>query len=119
MTPNQERALAALLSCPTVRDAAEAAGLTESTLRRYRQNPEFAAEYKKRCAAMLESATDKAKSSLPPAVERLSSIVMDDGQQPREQIAAARAVLEYGLRLVEANDFEQRLRALEERSAEQ
>ena len=30
--------------------------------------------------------------------------------------AAARAVLEYGLRLVEANDFEQRLRALEERS---
>lgn len=31
-------------------------------------------------------------------------------------IAAARAVLEYGLRLIEANDFEQRLRALEERS---
>lgn len=30
-------------------------------------------------------------------------------------IAIKGAVLEYGLRLIEANDFEQRLRALEER----
>ena len=36
-------------------------------------------------------------------------------KQPREQIAAARAVCEYSLRLNEAVDIEQRLRALEER----
>nr|DAH79315.1 MAG TPA: hypothetical protein [Caudoviricetes sp.] len=74
------------------------------------------AEYRKRCNESLETACVKAKSALLPAVERLSRIAQDDKQQPREQIAAARAVLEYGLRLVEANDFEQRLRALEERS---
>lgn len=64
---------------------------------------------------MLEQATDRAKQTLPPAVERLALIVSDDSAPAQQQIAAARAVLEYGLRLIEANDFEQRLRALEER----
>ena len=64
---------------------------------------------------MLEQATDRAKQTLHPAVERLALIVSDDSAPAQQQIAAARAVLEYGLRLIEANDFEQRLRALEER----
>ena len=71
------------------------------------------AEYERRCAEMLETATDNAKAAMPPAIDRLRGIIDDD--QPQQHIAAARAVLEYGLRLVEANDFEQRLRALEER----
>ena len=65
---------------------------------------------------MLETATDNAKAAMPPAIDRLRGIIDDDQQQSQQHIAAARAVLEYGLRLVEANDFEQRLRALEERS---
>lgn len=116
MTPKQEKALAALISCPTAKAAARTAGLSESALRRYRQDPKFAAEYKRRCAELLETACTKAKSALPPAIERLNAIVQDDTQQPREQIAAARAVCEYSLRLNEAVDIEQRLRALEERS---
>ena len=116
MTPKQEKALAALISCPTAKAAARTAGLSESALRRYRQDPEFAAEYKRRCAELLETATDNAKAAMPPAIDRLRGIIDDDQQQPQQHIAAARAVLEYGLRLVEANDFEQRLRALEERS---
>lgn len=91
------------------------AGLDESTIRRYRQDPAFVAEYRRRCAELLETATDKAKAAMPPAIDRLRGIVGDDQQQPQQQIAAARAVLEYGLRLVETTDFEQRLRALEER----
>ena len=101
--------MAALLTCPTVKAAARAAGLDESTIRRYRQDPAFMAEYERRCAEMLEAA-------MTPAIDRLRGIIDDDQQQPQQHIAAARAVLEYGLRLVEANDFDQRLRALEERS---
>ena len=105
-----------MLTCPTVKAAARAAGLDESTIRRYRQDPAFMAESERRCAEMLETATDNAKAAMPPAIDRLRGIIDDDQQQPQQHIAAARAVLEYGLRLVEANDFEQRLRALEERS---
>lgn len=100
--------------CPTARAAAKAAGIDERTLRRYWKDPAFLAEYRKRCTSMLEEATSKAKSALPLAVERLVVIVSDDTQQPQQQIAAARAVLEYGLRLIEANDFESRLQTLEE-----
>lgn len=116
MTPKQERALAALISCPTARAAAKAAGLSESALRRYKQDPVFQAEYRRRCNELLEAACTKAKSALPPAIDRLRGIIDDDQQQPREQIAAARAVCEYSLRLIEVVDIEQRLRALEERS---
>lgn len=115
MTPKQERALAALVLCPTARAAAQAAGLAESTLRRYKQDPAFMAEYKRRCNESLETACAKAKSALPPAIERLAAIAQDDTQQPREQIAACRALCEYSLRLNEAVDIEQRLLALEER----
>lgn len=66
---------------------------------------------------MLEQATDRAKQTLPPAVERLSLIVSDDSAPAQQQIAAARAVLEFGLKLIEATDVERRLRELEERSA--
>lgn len=57
MTPKQERALAALVLCPTAREAAKAAGLSESTLRRYKQDPTFLEEYRKRCNESLEAAS--------------------------------------------------------------
>lgn len=118
MTPRQTKALAALLSCPTAKAAAQMAGIDDRTLRRYLQDPEFAAEYRKRCAEMLENATNRAKAALPPAIERLNSILQDDDQPAQQQIAAARALCEYTLRLVETVDIEQRLRALEERGLE-
>lgn len=93
MTPKQERALAALISCPTARAAAKAAGLSESALRRYKQDPVFQAEYSKRCNELLEAACTKAKSVLPPA------IVQDDTQQPREHSHAG------GLDYVPYNDY--------------
>ena len=55
------------------------------------------AEYERRCAEMLETATDNAKAAMPPAIDRLRGIIDDDQQQPQQHIAAARAVLEYGL----------------------
>ena len=94
MTPKKERALLALLSCPTAREAARVAGIHESTLRTYWKDPAFVQAYRERCADMLQDATNKAKQTLPPAVERLALIVSDDSAPAQQQIAAARAVLE-------------------------
>lgn len=118
ITLKQEKALTALLTCPTARAAAKAAGIDERTLRRYWQDPEFLAEYRRRCAELLDTATDRAKAAVVPAVERLAGIIADDKQQPQTHIAACRAMIEYTLRLYEASDVEHRLRELEERSAE-
>lgn len=45
MTPKKERALLALLSCPTAREAARVAGIHESTLRTYWKDPAFVQAY--------------------------------------------------------------------------
>ena len=114
MTPKKEKALAALLTSPTVKAAAQETGVESRTMRLYLKDPEFLAEYKRRCSSLLEDATNKAKAALPPAIERLSSIVMDDAQPTQYQIAACRALCEYSLRMTEVVDYEQRLQALED-----
>lgn len=114
MTPKKEKALAALLTSPTVKAAAQETGVGSRTMRLYLKDPEFLAEYKRRCSSLLEEATNKAKAALPPAIERLSSIVMDDAQPTQYQIAACRALCEYSLRMTEVVDYEQRLQALED-----
>ena len=80
-------------------------------MRLYLKDPEFLAEYKRRCSSLLEDATNKAFKSSPcrPAIERLSSIVMDDAQPTQYQIAACRALCEYSLRMTEVVDHEQAL----------
>ena len=110
MTPKKEKALAALLTSPTVKAAAQETGVGSRTMRLYLKDPEFLAEYKKRCSSLLEDATNKAKAALPPAIERLSSIIMDDAQPTQYQIA----LCEYSLRMTEVVDYEQRLQALED-----
>lgn len=61
MTPKKEKALAALLTSPTVKAAAQETGVGSRTMRLYLKDPEFLAEYKKRCSSLLEDATNKAK----------------------------------------------------------
>ena len=103
MTPKKEKALAALLTSPTVKAAAQETGVGSRTMRLYLKDPEFLAEYKKRCSSLLEDATNKAKAALPPAIE-----------PTQYQIAACRALCEYSLRMTEVVDYEQRLQALED-----
>ena len=62
MTPKKEKALAALLTSPTVKAAAQETGVGSRTMRLYLKDPEFLAEYKKRCSSLLEDATNKAKA---------------------------------------------------------
>lgn len=65
MTPKKEKALAALLAAPTVKAAAQAAGITDSAYRRYKKDPEFMQEYRRRCTEMLDNATSSAKAAFP------------------------------------------------------
>lgn len=118
MNPRKTRALAALLSCPTARAAAKECGISESTMRIYQKDAEFAEAYRRRCAELLNEAADRAKTAVVPAVERLSAIIADDRQQPQIHVSACRVLIEYSLRLVEATDIENRLRELEMRCDE-
>lgn len=113
MTPNKEKALAALLTQPTQEMAAAEAGIDPRTLRRYLADPEFQAEYKKAFSGLVTEATRQAQQSLSAALSTLREILEDSSQAATARIQASRSLLEYGLRLTEITDILRDLEAAE------
>ena len=118
LTAKQRRAIDALLTCRTQTEAAQKAGISRQTLRKYRKNPEFEAEYNKAARGVLEDAKTQAAAGLGPAVDALIKIVIDDEAQDTARVSAAKAVLEYSLRLCDYVDIARRLEKLEQYAQE-
>lgn len=114
MTNRQQKALAALIRSPTVEEAAQAAGIGYSTLRRWlSEDDDFRQAYQKELAGLVSDAAAQAKQSLSPALSTLREIVEDQYVPAAARVSAARALLDYGLRLTEIIDIIPRLEALE------
>ena len=113
MTTRQKKALSALLTHSTHKEAARAVGLSDRQLRAYLQDPDFKMEYRKRLDMILDEATAAAKQAMTPAVSTLVEIATDKGKSDTVRIMAARSVLDAGLRMHDAVDVSDRLQALE------
>ncbi|WP_298023510.1 hypothetical protein [uncultured Dysosmobacter sp.] len=113
MTPNKERAIAALITYPTRKEAAAAVGITPRTLQDYFKDPEFLERYKAAFGDMVQDATRQAQQAINPALSALREILEDKDEQSKDRISAARAALEYALRLTEQADILDQLRELE------
>ena len=113
MTTRQTKAIAALVSEPTKKAAAEKAGISESTLRSYLADPDFQKAYKAAFADLVSDATKQAQRSLSPALKTLREIVEDAEETATARISAARSLLEYGLKLTEINDILRDLEGME------
>lgn len=113
ITPRKEKALQALLVCRTRAEAAQRAGIGESTLRGYMKEPEFLDRYKKAFGDMVRDATRQAQQTLSPALSTLREIMEDKDEQAQYRITAARSILEYSLKLCEQTDILEQLRELE------
>lgn len=105
MTPSQNKALQALLTCSTKKEAADVAGITDRTLRTYLADPVFQAEYRKAVGELVDEATRQAQKALTPAITALRCIVEDETEKSGNRISAARTLLEFGLKLTEFNDI--------------
>lgn len=113
MTPNQTKALQALLTQPTKAAAASAAGISERTLRLYLADPDFIKEYTAAFSHLVDEATRQAQQSLNPAISTLREICENHEESSSARISAARSLLEYGLRLTEITDIMRTLEAAE------
>lgn len=113
ITPKQNKALQCLLTEPTKKAAAKAAGIDERTLRNYLATPEFEAEYNKAVSAFIVDATRQAQQALSPALSTLREIVVDKGENATTRVSAARSLLEYTLKLTERVDILNKIKELE------
>lgn len=118
LTPAEQRFLQCLLTYPTKTAAAQAAGISERSATRYLANEEFQGEYKRAFTELVTEATRQAQQALSPALSALRDIVEDTSESASSRIAAARSLLEYGVKLSELYDLTARIAALEKAAAD-
>jgi len=116
VTSKQEKAIIAL-NQPTTREAAEAAGVSEVTLWRWLQNPEFRASYMEVRRVAVQRAIARTQAATSEAVETLREVMNSQSAKGSERIAAAKAILDYAMKGIEFEDHEQRLEELEAKLA--
>jgi hypothetical protein len=109
----REQAITALLAEPTLSEAAVKCGVSESTLRRWVREPEFADSYRQARECMLEAAINKLHASACQAADVLREISTDKGATSSSRVSAARAILEITVKVQEFHELERRVEELE------
>lgn len=113
MKGNRNRVLQALMVSPTIKAAAEQAGVTEKTVYNYLHDTEFLREYQKISEQCIHTVTGQIVRKMTDAVTALYEIAIDQEAVPGARVQAARAILEYGQRFIELSDILPRIEALE------
>jgi hypothetical protein len=117
LSRKREQAIAALLSASTLVEAAKAAGIGDRTLWRWLQDPHFQTAYRQARRDAVGQAIARLQQVASTAVDTLESVMKSSAARDSARVAAARAVLELGVRAIELEDLEARLTALEQHLA--
>jgi hypothetical protein len=88
--------LQALLTCRTIREAAQAAKVSERVVYDYLKDPAFAVRYKAARDDVIRGVTNHLRERMNEAVTVIADIMNDTDNATKDRLAAARAVLEYG-----------------------
>jgi len=112
LSAKQEKAIVALLSNVTIKDAAQEAGVGESTLRRWLKDSDFLLFYREQRSRFLEGAVAGLQSAVADAVEALARN-LSCGDFAVE-VRAAQAIIDRALKAEETYNAIARIEALEE-----
>jgi hypothetical protein len=97
LTRKQEQALAALLECPSVEEAARTAGVGYSTLKRWLHDPDFAAAYRLARRELLDVSLGRIQAATGQAVDTLLAVAKDSAKDS-DRVRAAVALLNHAFR---------------------
>jgi hypothetical protein len=111
----QDLFLSALLTQPTIAQAARRAGISDATAGRWLKDPRFQIRYADAKRQAFAEVLDYLQHSMLAAVLTLRSVLFDAQAKPTTKVLAAGKLLELGLRAHEAYTVEARLAALERR----
>lgn len=110
----QEAVILALLETNTIAEAAQQTGLSESTIQRWMQLPQFRKAYRQAKRDMVEGATKKLLRTMGAAAIKLEKIMNDPSTPVGWQVSAATRILDRGRWAHENDDLAERIEALEE-----
>ena len=109
----QQAAIQALISNSGIKDAAHVCGIAEKTLRRWLKEEEFAAELRQAQQEISMRVTRAVIARAEGAAAVLDEIMNDKKTSPHARVAAARTLLENGLKAIETADILARIEELE------
>lgn len=113
LTRRQEAMIVALLAHPTLKDAAEAAGVSESTLWRLLQREDFQRHYREAQNTALNGALGTLQGAATEAINTLKKNLSCG--TPSAEVQAAKAILDFTFKAREQLDLEERVKTLEKR----
>jgi hypothetical protein len=109
----QQQAIAALLNCPTVVEAAKAVGVAEVTIHRWLTTPQFKEAFRKARAQIVDQAITKIQQAASEAVKTLQDIATDLDRKDSARVSAAKAILDHTLRATELENLASRIDRIE------
>lgn len=113
LSARHDRAIAALLSEPTVAKAAEACGVPLRTLQRWLERSDFKAALRDARREAFGQAIAMTVRYSPVAVQTLAKVLVDTGASASARVTAAATLLKFGRESIELDDVSERLGALE------
>jgi hypothetical protein len=114
LSPKQEEAIAALLSQPTIKQAAESVGMGERTLHRWLvEDHAFIAAYRQARRIVFAQAIAQTQRLLPVAINTLGKVMTDPDAPHTAKVAAATAVTRFSRESIELDDLAERIEAIE------
>lgn len=113
LTPRQHRAVAALLSCPTISEAAKTAQVSERTLYRWLVNQTFLAELHRQESELINNIARRLVSLADNALRTFQELLDDPQAGSSVRLRAAENVLTHLLRVRELATLEERVSLLE------
>lgn len=109
----QEQAIMALLTAPSMKQAAEQAGIGETTLFRWLQNDDFQEAYREARHKALGNTIARLQQVSQQAVNTLQEVMIDETATSNSRVSAAKAVLELAFKAYELEDLAKRVEELE------
>jgi transposase-like protein len=113
----KEEAIAALLSCKSVEDAARAIGINANTLLRWLEVPEFRDAYRKARREAVQQSVARLQQATGGAAITILKLMTDTSVPPAVRLRAAECVFDQAIQGIELEDIEQRVASLEQAAA--
>jgi hypothetical protein len=111
LSRRHESVIVALLANPTMKDAAQAAGVSESTVWRLMQREDFQKRYREAQDKAFDGALGSLQGAATLAIDALKDSLSCD--VPAVKVQAAKVILDYTLKVREQFDYAARIKQLE------
>lgn len=109
----RDKAIMALLTQPTIQEAAKSIGISDTTLWRWMQEEEFSTRYKEAKQLAFNQAMGRLQQVSSIAVDTLQSVMEDETAPPSSRVSAAKTVLELSHKSFEIQELAEKIAELE------